>query len=88
MSLLHVADERLELAAFSPEPGGDGVVVRLYNPTGETITSRVTTALPLSRYAPSDLRDTWDESAARPLGGAGFAACVPSYACRTWILRS
>ncbi len=87
MSLLHIEDERIELAAFRPEPGGDGLVIRLYNPTDEPITSRVTTALPLSRYTSSDLREVWNEPSAQQLDGGSFEIQLSPFACRTWVLR-
>ncbi len=87
LSLLDIADERLELASFRPEPGGDGVALRLYNPTDDAVTSRVATALPLARCAPSDLNDVWDEQAAQPLDGGAFTVRLEPFACRTWVLR-
>jgi alpha-mannosidase len=86
-SWLSVGDPRLELAALRPEPGGSGIALRLYNPTGEPVRTRVQIGLPLRRIAPSDLRDRWDEGQSEPLAGGTFDADLPPYACRTWVLR-
>ncbi len=86
-SLLDIDNPAVQLSAF--KPAGEGTcALRLYNCTAEAQEAHVRLGVPASAWCPADLRETWDEAAARPVEGRTLSLTFGSHQIRTLLLRA
>ncbi|HVU74996.1 MAG TPA: glycosyl hydrolase-related protein [Mycobacteriales bacterium] len=82
---LAVAPASLVLSAFKPAESGDGVVVRVLNPTATDVDATVTLARPLAAATSVRLDETPDGGAVQR-EGATLTVAVPAHGWRTlWL---
>jgi hypothetical protein len=86
-ALLTVAPSAVVLSALKPASCGDGIVVRLLNPTDVAQQARLGFGFRVARAVPLRLDETPD-GAALEIGGGGLEIVLPPHALRTLLLQS
>jgi alpha-mannosidase len=72
--LVRLAPDELVLSALKPAEDGDGIVLRVLNPTDETVVATVDLGLPVTSVESSRLDETPD---GRPLASEGSRLELP-----------
>lgn len=85
-SLLQLTAERCELSACKPAEDGDGIVVRLLNPSATDETVELRTGIALTSATPVRLDET-PAGDALAIDDDRLVATVPAYATRSFRLR-
>jgi len=81
------ASSPVRLSALKPEDRGPGVVLRVYNPTGEAASVQVNLGLPVRRACITSLRETWQDDRAFAVENSVLPLDVAPWTILTCILR-
>jgi hypothetical protein len=86
VDLIRVEPDALLLSALKPPEAGEGVLIRLLNPTEETIQARVHLGFPISEVTSVRLDETPLEDP-RPVDRTDLRLEIPAKALRSLLLR-
>lgn len=82
------ASSPVRLSSLKPEDQGPGVVLRVYNPTGEAAHVDVALGVPAQRACRTSLREVWREEEAFAVENSTLPLDVAPYSIVTCIVRA